>query len=52
MLFIFQCAIIIVGNKSDLDRKVAKDSVLKFVEEDMMYIETSAKEGLNVNECF
>ena len=46
--------IILVANKIDLeDRKVTKDKGTKFAEKNnMMYAETSSKEGINVDSPF
>ena len=45
---------ILVGNKSDLERKVEKDVIDKFLEKntDLKYVETSAKENTRINELF
>ena len=46
---------ILVGNKSDLSdsRKVTLDEIKKFTEgHNLQYIESSAKTGSNINECF
>ena len=46
---------ILIGNKSDSEdeRKVDKDRALKFSEENnLQYFETSAKNGLNIEESF
>ena len=45
----------LVGNKSDLidERKVTYEEAKKYADEhDLPYIETSAKEGININELF
>ena len=45
----------LVGNKSDLveQRKVSYDEAKQYADEDELpYIETSAKEGININELF
>ena len=45
----------LVGNKSDLaeERKVTYEEAKEYAEEhDLPYIETSAKEGININELF
>ena len=44
---------IIVGNKSDLERKVSKEEIDALVKEfKLLYVETSAKTGKNVVEVF
>ena len=45
---------ILVGNKNDLERKVEKDVIDKFLEKntDLKYVETSAKENTRINELF
>ena len=48
-------ALIIVGNKSDLveQRKVTFEEAKQYADEhELPYIETSAKEGININELF
>ena len=46
-------AIIIVGNKSDLERKVSENEILYFTQnEDISYIEVSAKSGVNIELIF
>ena len=45
----------LVGNKSDLveQRKVSYDEAKQYADEhELPYIETSAKEGININELF
>ena len=49
------CVIALVGNKSDLEqkRKVEKETVYEYVhKEDILYFETSAKTGDNVEHVF
>ena len=44
---------ILVGNKSDLDKEVSKDEITEFVKDnDLIYIETSAKKNINVDTIF
>ena len=45
---------ILVGNKSDLERKVEKDVIDKFLEKNkyLKYVDTSAKENTGINELF
>ena len=46
---------ILVGNKCDLEeeRKVTRDEIKNFAEEhNLPYIESSAKTGINITECF
>ena len=47
-------AIILVANKIDLeDRKVTKEKGMKYAEKNgLMYVETSSKEGINVDSPF
>ena len=42
---------ILVGNKSDIQRKVSKEDATKFMEQNKMafYYETSAKNGNNID---
>lgn len=45
--------LILVGNKSDLEPAVKKESIQKFVaENNLTYIETSAKKNVNVDNLF
>ena len=46
--------IVLVGNKIDLeDRKVTKENGMRFAEKNnLMYVETSSKEGINVDSPF
>jgi len=44
---------IIVGNKSDLERKVSFEEAKELADElGVMFLETSAKNGTNVNDAF
>lgn len=51
-----ECPIILVGTKNDLKIQVSRDQVSKFLESydtlDIEYIETSSKNGMNVNAVF
>ena len=47
--------VVLIGNKSDLvnKREVAEEDIEKFAKDNnIMYFETSAKDGKNIDECF
>ena len=46
--------IVVLGNKCDIDEKEVNDELInKFIEDKKLkYFETSAKEGININEAF
>ena len=45
--------IVLVGNKSDMDHYVSRDEIETLTSRyDLPYIETSAKDGTNINEAF
>ena len=47
--------VVLIGNKSDLvdKREVTEEEIEKFAKDNhIMYFETSAKDGKNINECF
>ena len=44
---------VLVGNKSDLERKVDRNEAESFaLDKEMVYFETSAKDNTNINEMF
>jgi len=49
-----ECIFCVIGNKSDLDRKVEYDEGIKFMNENGLdfFFETSAKENSKVTEMF
>ena len=47
------CAIVLVGNKSDLERSVSTEEAQQIADlNDIKYFETSAKENTNIDEAF